>query len=87
MKNKLCKNCWQFKAYGEKCGFFWPDKRVCTKFMAGPEDPEHLEAVEEDVVEKAKRIVDLIGREQYLHVHREHHGSYPLKMIQYQLKL
>jgi len=42
----VCKNCHAFKAFGEKCWFYWENKKSCSQFQRSQEDEPHFFSIE-----------------------------------------
>jgi len=37
----VCESCWNKKAFGEKCWFYWEGKKTCSQFKKSPDsEPE-----------------------------------------------
>ncbi len=56
-KSEVCRDCASWKLFGEKCWFFWEDKKECSQFRDDEmSEPRHrntridLEQMLEDLV-------------------------------------
>lgn len=47
MTNKICKRCAKYKAFKDKCRFYWPGKKKCTHFGITLEDDSYIEQPDE----------------------------------------
>lgn len=41
----VCDSCQSFKNFGEKCWFFWKDKKSCSQYREGLDQEPHFESV------------------------------------------
>ena len=41
-----CDRCFNFKAFGNKCWFYWENKKTCSQFKKTLEDEPHVESDE-----------------------------------------
>lgn len=42
----ICKNCHSFGVFGEKCWFFWQNKKACSQFKRSAEDEPNFCSIE-----------------------------------------
>jgi len=42
----VCEHCHTFKLFGEKCWFWWQEKKTCSQFRRAQEDDPHVQSVD-----------------------------------------
>ncbi|MBW2992001.1 hypothetical protein KY345_02165 [Candidatus Woesearchaeota archaeon] len=45
--NELCKDCFHFKKFKEKCWFYWKDKKECTQKIEEGEEEKFVSPIED----------------------------------------
>jgi len=40
--NRICRDCWRWSEFKEKCMFYYESKSSCSKFSIAPELPEQF---------------------------------------------
>ncbi len=43
--SEVCKDCWKYQAFKEKCFFYWKNKKECSKWTSGPGSEESYKKV------------------------------------------
>lgn len=43
----VCKDCHSFKIFGNKCWFFWENKKTCSQHRKSPESEPDFKTIEE----------------------------------------
>ena len=41
----VCDSCESFKRFGEKCWFYWKDKKSCSQYREGIDQEPHFQSV------------------------------------------
>ena len=46
-KNNLCKDCWKWQEFKEKCFFYWKNKSSCSQFQDSVNSKEQFKTINE----------------------------------------
>lgn len=48
LMNELCKECWRYETFKEKCHFYWEEKRECSRWISHETDEEKYKSIIEN---------------------------------------
>lgn len=44
--NELCRGCWKWRTFKEKCNFYWQRKKECFRWQEHPDAEEKHKSVD-----------------------------------------